>query len=293
MRQLRLLGICRQTKHTSRATCSSAVYGALLLFGLFGSLIYNNPALGIDTMFDWKEVPVPSNVSTLKMLANQCKANYESIKTWQGTCDVEMQERLSEKFVAGTFQNSVNRVRPLSKRSIFTSQFAIDFASNSIYRLKKTSKTIFADDNGKEVKMLGVRPVDESTIITSEHYLHMIPNQIWPGFKVLPDFPQARYKRAAFRDPTQEANGQNFGDLIDPRDFFTFGGGDITFGRTLEGYVHRLQSNGPSDLNISVFESTMEGGRLTTARSHHFSWGQAKSISSSCGSRRSVTTPLV
>ena len=200
-----------------------------------------------------------TKVQTLQMLADQFKANYERIRTWKGTCNVNIEERLSEKFVADNFHESVKHATPLLKRSNFAVRFVVDFSSDSIFRSKITSSTKFIiEETNKELKVSGITPQDETTILTPEHYVHMSPKQIWPGFGVLPDFPQARNKRAAFRDATREARGLNYGDLTDPRDFLGFSNRKPTFGQLLEGYMKRLKQD-PSD-NVRVYERTNTTG---------------------------------
>jgi hypothetical protein len=85
----------------------------------------------------------------------------------------------------------------------------------------------------------------------------MRPSQVWPGFGVLPDFPEARNKRAAFRDSVKETRGHNLGDLLDPREFFGFGTRHLTFGQLLEGNVHNLQAK--TNKRFSIEEGSRNG----------------------------------
>src|SRR5204862_285700 len=50
------------------------------------------------------------------------------------------------------------------------------------------------------------------------------PKAIWPGFSAVINHPGTKNKRAAFRDSLDKAARQEFGDLMDPRNFFGSGG---------------------------------------------------------------------
>jgi len=204
---------------------------------------------------DWHPVPQSSVPAILQMLADQSNGNYERIRTWQGICRVDLRELRSREYVAERFHDSIDEIQPLIKHSVFVVRVAIDFPSNSIYRSKETKLTEFVgEESGELVKIAGFVPADENSTVTSEHYLHLPPNTVWPSFGVLPDYPDAQNKRAAFREPVAESGRQEFGDLVDPRGFFGFGTSDMTFGRQLEISIRTIAANDGQGLKI--YEAT-------------------------------------
>ncbi|NQT15404.1 MAG: hypothetical protein HQ582_21790 [Planctomycetes bacterium] len=186
----------------------------------------------------------------LQMLADHTKGNYEKIRTWQGTCAVRLQQSLSRAYVAKAFGGILEEqdVSALTQEFDFAMQFAVDIQSESIYRSKETSAMRFTKQGSKEtVEIPGVKPADARSVVTREHYVDFSPKVRTPAFGVLPDHPEARDKRAAFRNPVEESEGHRRGDLMDPRDFFGFSS-SYPFGEELIGYISAMKGESGEDL---------------------------------------------
>ncbi len=174
----------------------------------------------------WNKVDASSRAEVLDLLARHTKANYEAIRTWQGTYAVHMQQQLSHEYVARVFGRKLeeNNITPLLEYIDYTMCFATDVASDAIYRSKETQQMkFFKEGSGEPVEIPSALPVDERSVVAGDHYLHFSPKNVWKGgFEFLPDHPEAKNRRAAFREPREESMGHHFGDRMDPRHFFGF-----------------------------------------------------------------------
>ena len=163
-------------------------------------------------------------VKILEVLADQTKRNCERIRTWKGTYVVRVKQYLSRKAVQEEFAREIpqGKVVALWQDTTCTMRFVIDMASGSIYREKETTKMgFFREGSNETVKIPNVGPANGRSIVTTEHYLEFDPKVVWPGFVTVLGFPQARNKRAAFRE-SPEVVGRSFGEFMDPRTIFGF-----------------------------------------------------------------------
>ena len=192
------------------------------------------------------------------MLKQQTMGNYERIRTWRGAYTVQAQQYLSKGFVKANLgmmtrpeaPEEGSRVSALVQEFNHVQLFAIDIPSGSVYRAKESVNLRWMEE-GKERKMLGSSPVEERSVVTSEHYLHFSPKVVWPGFEAVIGFPKAQDKRAAFRDPPEKARKQHRGELMDPRLFFGTNS-VLKFWEKLSLLAQALRAQRP--VNLAVYE---------------------------------------
>jgi hypothetical protein len=115
--------------------------------------------------------------------------------------------------------------------------------SGSVFLSKRTQSTrFFLVDTPEEIELKTAPSVsDETSIITREHYIHISPKTEFADVGVISNFPEARNRRAAYREPTQRASAKRMGDLVDPRDFFAFNSHEETFGDKLAFYARVIK----------------------------------------------------
>lgn len=171
---------------------------------------------------DWRELKASANVGVLELLSAQTRTNYERINTWTATYAIHSEQYLSPAFVA-----DFGKRLPAGSTAALTQEFeilfkvAIDMNSGSVYRESDTTKfRLLTTDARKPVHIPGVSPVDNRSIVTSEHYVYFAPKDPPATYSVLPDHPEAQNKRRARRVSTDEAQAKHHADLMDPRLFF-------------------------------------------------------------------------
>ncbi len=171
----------------------------------------------------WEDLDRAQWAQVLGVLADQTQGNYERIRTWTGTYRVHVFQELSPRYVQDLLRltQTPGTPSPMGQEADFLLRFAIDMQSESIFRSKEETKLRTFHEGSKEsVKLTnGGAPPNESSVVTLEHWLHFDPKAVYPAFGTA-NFPEARNKRAAFREPHQDALRLGMADLIDPRDFF-------------------------------------------------------------------------
>ena len=176
----------------------------------------------------WTDVPPIERQQIIELLAAQSKGNYDKIKTWQGSYSYVLRQHLNEQFVAqllaGTPAPQV-KTEPLMQEFDSVLSFAIDVASDAIYRDVETSRMRFLTiETDQEVKIPNVGAADYRSVVTPEVYLVFHPkDRATSAF--LPDHPDAQNKRRAERFPVREARMRE-GGTLDPRAFFKFDPGN-------------------------------------------------------------------
>jgi hypothetical protein len=200
----------------------------------------------------WSTVPPELVADTLEMLAGKTEANYAQIRTWKGKYGVSAREALSAVFAAKLSGESSNPGQ-LTHESMFTLEFAIDGATDAIFRSTNTSRTIFFKRGTQEVvEFPATAPPDERSIVMKDDYLHCSPETIWPGFEVLRGNPRARNKRTAFREAREKGLTGHYGYLIDPRLFFSFSTVYQSFAGELRYYVAALKGDSGAELKTRI-----------------------------------------
>ncbi len=178
----------------------------------------------------WTDVRPDRRLETLDFLAAQAKANYERIRTWKGTYSYKAGERLSGAQVPPHFKNGLPVQNPGPLMQVFDVRmdFAIDMASGSVYRDNRyRSMTFHKPDTNEVVDIPNVGVIDTRSIVTRDRYIYFWPDQ-QATYAYLDHLPEARNKRMARRGNMRRM-GSHFGDMMDPRAFFTFDTGNKTW----------------------------------------------------------------
>lgn len=215
---------------------------------------------------DWVRVAPSDRATVLEMIADQTQGNYERIRSWKGTYHVRLRQLHPAEIVQAITGGAIDGSSGLWQELDFTMRFAIDMASGSIYRSKETEEMRWVRAGSNEVVTVpNAMPADERSVVTVEHYLRFDPKVVWPGFVTVKDFPEARDKRAAFREPPARAERQGMGDLMDPRSFFFWSGrGGIENGlRNLTGMLKGDLGNElkkKSNDTVILYEATAPDG---------------------------------
>lgn len=213
----------------------------------------------------WREVASSSVQPVLEMILSQVRGNYGRIQTWTGSYAVQSQRYFSPDRVNATFAGRIpDHVSALIMDMAYSQQFAIDIESAKIFRSKDTSqlKWISASSHST-VKIPGVDAIEDNSIVTNDSYLHFSPKSSASNYTVLPDHPDAQHKRAAYRLAPEKARGQHYGDLMDPRAFYSVSGGKM-FWEELGDYARAVQETSTGPLSkelgerIKVYEAESE-----------------------------------
>ncbi len=210
---------------------------------IFFFLIFNyNLSIGQSL----QKLPESEYITFLNKAASLIKANYEKIDTWQGEFNIK-----EENYYYGeqcqSFDINSNDPAAHSKaieRSITLSQeFAIDVKNNKLYCSKSMPKYKFkALDLNKDILLDRLySPI--TSIVTSDEYLSFMPNLSYGygGKKVN----EKRVGKKAFRWPLERAKNEQWGDVRDPRKYFSEGNKMIW--EELESLSNYL-ANPPSDI---------------------------------------------
>jgi RNA polymerase sigma factor (sigma-70 family) len=173
----------------------------------------------------WTAISPDRRLETIDFLAAQTRANYERIKTWQGTCSYKIRNRLNGNQLPPRFKNGlpVQNPGPLIQQTDGRIDFAIDMASGSIYRDQRTSAINFFKPGTNETEDIpGFDMNDVRSILTKDQYISFRPNE-QATYAYLAHLPEANNKRLARRFTGDRMRREiNLFDLIDPRDFFGF-----------------------------------------------------------------------
>lgn len=171
----------------------------------------------------WKDVGVDSRVQILDLLSGQIRANLEKIKTWTVDCLVHSEVYLSPVYVKNTFRERLPKesTPALIQESLSRFKIAIKMDSGAIYREQDTKRfRLLTTDTRRSIVIPGVAAIDNRSIVTPREYVYFTAKFPPMTFAVLPDHPEASQKRAAHREPPENARNLESAELLDPRYFF-------------------------------------------------------------------------
>lgn len=171
----------------------------------------------------WSELDSENKWKILSMLADHMQANFDRIRTWEGTYHVRSIEPQRESFLRSAFAGRVDG-RDLSDVTLereFRIEFAINAQSHKIFRAKTSDLMYWRNRKTDECfNISNTAPADERSYVVGEEYVHFDPLITWPEFNHLLDHPDALHKRAAFRTSSESAKRKHYADMLDPIVFF-------------------------------------------------------------------------
>lgn len=222
-----LMRVARPRVRARGTSSFMALWGLLIVPATFFPAGHATAAPGKtpspDTPRDWRQATPDQTIEILNMLAAQTRGNYEAMRTWRGSYSVHSRTQLSAAQAASELKGNLKKSvdSPYSKDISFNLEFSIDLRADKIYRRKSQSKLNWIEaKSGRSLSIPGIISMNESSVVTAEEYLHFAPDLKHGTFQAVSGHPQARNRRAAFRDPPHDAEGQHRGDLLDPRLFF-------------------------------------------------------------------------
>ena len=166
--------------------------------------------------------------------------------------------RISPQETKTRFQNST--ATQLTETIHFRLEFAIDVASDKYFFDKSESRASWRDIGARmSVKLPGVISTNERVIITPDSCLHFDPKQAPGVYEVLPDHPEARNKRAAYRDAPESELGRVFLTAPDPRRYYGRGPG-MHFWETLDHAIAASQRNNGHVIGARLYEANDSNG---------------------------------
>lgn len=197
---------------------------------------------GADT-FAWQEIAPSDMKPVIQLLSSQTKSNYEKIRTWRGTIHRKLSTNLSESqaidieaSLAGT---------PVTEVYEKTVHFAVDFLSDKRFVSQEDSQlSLIERETGHPIPVEDRGVVDECFIITPEDCVLFQPSQGPAIYKVVQDHPDARDKRAAFREARESDSVAFYARSGDPRLCFGLDNSGMKFWRYLDMYVESLEGKG-------------------------------------------------
>ncbi len=175
----------------------------------------------------WTDVPLEERVATLSLIASRARANYERIRTWKATYNYKAGQLLSGNQAPPRFKDGlpIQNPGPLLQEFDCRIDFAVDMASGAIFRDKRTSEMRFVKPETREViTVSNVGAADSRSIVTKDQYIDFRPDEHATSV-YLAHLPEARHKRMARRSDRRYMSG-HYGDMLDPRAFFTFDTGN-------------------------------------------------------------------
>jgi len=204
------------------------VWLTLIFCGIFDAALANDreplslKAAQIPDNITWHTVAPSARAAILEFLMIQSRGNYEKIRSLQASYEVLIEHYVSPDYVK-SFGSRVPR--DISQELIAhfekTLRVAIDMESNSIFRQYNTTRfQLLTTDSKKPVVIPDVWPVDNCSIVTTKDYKYFNPKMSPATHAVVMNHPKGKNKRFAFRVPAEQAHNQEYGDLIDPRNFY-------------------------------------------------------------------------
>ena len=182
----------------------------------------------------WSEVGAIAQGQALKMLADQTQSNYEKIRTFDGTFEVEITQGLTKNHVNSTFGGNA----ALRQKVSFVSHVIIDLAANKVFfTLEKHRLQFFKEDTGAPVEVPNVSSQKGNSVVTPESYLSFDPEMRILGTDFLPNHPDTKNKRVVNRLVARDGWRQNSADLVDIRDFFGTSDARLKIWDQLRGYA--------------------------------------------------------
>ncbi len=162
---------------------------------------------------------------TLQAIADHIRANYEKIRTWQGRASVPevtnyWDEKAAEylKLARPELAGLINHFQEYGKAEVV---FYVDTEKNSLYTsFEGKGPPEFYYGDRERLDMLVAR-FHQRTILTPDRYMHIQPNI---GLDGTITKEEGGITRAAIIEPTEKAEGQQWGSIVDPRKFFEYGG---------------------------------------------------------------------
>ena len=194
----------------------------------------------------WRRLDGEARLDVLKLLENTTRANYQAIRTWRGVYAIRMYEVLADDYVADSLPDIPVKTRTsgLARRTRSRMRFVIDSTLGNVYRACENTEMEFMKHGTKEkVELPNSRAAERRSIVTNEHFIEFSPKDVWPGFGFLPDRADFQNRRVAFRWPREESDRRGLGDLMDPRDLFSFGDHKQTFGDELGLYTRHCKAS--------------------------------------------------
>ena len=171
------------------------------------------------------------------------KSNYERIVTWKGTYRFEEEEWFrgdrARRLGEGLGISDLPATEPVIRRNVAgRGEFAVNVERDLLFVSFQTAKP---ELRGTDKEVL---PYHQRSIITPEHYLHFQPNARWGRSKMVVS--ENAIGRAAFRDPVAKSEGQQWGYIPDPRQFFAYG---RPFWREIEIIAEALLAEGSLEID--------------------------------------------
>jgi hypothetical protein len=171
----------------------------------------------------WRKVDPSGRTAILEFLMTQTRGNYERIRTLQASYEVQQEQYLSPAFVKDGYGSRLPKDSSpdLINESKRTLTVVIDMESGAIFRQVDTNLfRLLTTDTRKPVIVPNVQLVDNRSIVTSADYKSFDPKRPPATHKVVANQPKGQNKRYASRVPAEKSRNREYGDLIDPRDFF-------------------------------------------------------------------------
>jgi RNA polymerase sigma factor (sigma-70 family) len=258
-----------QPKGESRAAPSVLVANIGNIRGLFA------PGL-IPADLKWIDVPSEQRVRILDLIEERTRTNLERIRTWKGTYSYKLGQLLSGPHLPIAFKDGIPMQNLAALMLEFDGRvdFAIDMENGATYRDKRTTAMTFIKPDTREVvDVRGPAAWDFRSIVTNKQIIIFPPDeQVTYGY--LQHLPEARNKRLArrydrtasnprARDVIEQHLGSHYGEVLDPRAFFSTDAGKPTWSllerlagalradhdnkirRALEDHFSLAQADGP------------------------------------------------
>jgi len=224
-----------------RALVISTMLTASFLLLIFHSISYGSNELN-PSMEESEYVEFLDTAATLT------KANYESIVNWQGEIRIQEDnyyygEQCRHLPIAEGVQGAGSNC--IRRRVTGFEEFVIDMNNNKLYtELVPTVKYRALDLNQDIVVNERYSPI--KSIVTSDEYLSYEPLYMH-AFDTLKNGKKFReHTKAAFRMPVEKAKGEQWGNVRDPRKYFSQGA------RTTSENLYAIRSVVTNDVNSAI-----------------------------------------
>jgi RNA polymerase sigma factor (sigma-70 family) len=169
----------------------------------------------------WVNVAPEKWGDVLEMLAARSRANYENIRSWQGTYRIAFSQYLNANTAGMMGARPIQgRIEPLIQEFEFTVQFAADLPGRRYFQDKTTQSMRFRRVSKDEpVTIRNVGPADGRMFTDGTTLVDFNPiERATTAF--LPDHPEAQNKRLVRHWTAEESRGRTSPTDSDPRQFF-------------------------------------------------------------------------
>jgi len=158
----------------------------------------------------------------LTMLTQQNKQTWNALQTWNGTLQVQDLERFhgprARTFMQTHAPDLTTHPSDIEIRTDAIVTFARDFRHDQLYtHFQAHNVEAVALDSGQPLG-LEFHPFDQCSIVTPDRFLHFQPNLNHAG-AMASDRPA---RPTAFESARQEAEGQEWGAIVDPQTLFGY-----------------------------------------------------------------------